>query len=79
MKTAGFDIESTKIRNLFHLKKMLFLLVFAYTIYLLIGDMISKKSQFKKTSKIMQIYFVYFYLRKTSDIKNDFICHKAFL
>jgi hypothetical protein len=51
MKSLGFDIEKTKIKNYSHMKKMLFMLFFAYAIYLNIGILSAPNKTFKKKSK----------------------------
>lgn len=51
MKSSGFDIENTKIRNYSSMKKMLFIFLFAYTICLFVGDLFDKNSKLKKKFK----------------------------
>ena len=51
LKSAGFDFEKRKIKKFHSVKKLLFITIFAYSIYLFVGDFINKNDKLKKKFK----------------------------
>jgi len=52
LKSSGFDIEETKIKKYERFKRMFFLSMFAYSILLLLGNVIDNLRYIKKNSQI---------------------------
>ena len=50
-KSDCFNIEKTKIKKYHRIKKLLFIFIFAYSIYLFVGQIIEKNSKLKKKFK----------------------------
>ena len=64
-KSSCFNIEKTKIKNYARAKKMLFIYLFAYAIYLFVGDLIRNTSHIKKNFKNhLNLFSLFSLLRK---------------